>query len=284
MYRGRWVAQTVIHQYLLDNVIWWLIEQFYALCVEIARTVHGRFVCKNPVECVNVVFVWAYGPKQSRSAYLQSKTYVHGINNSVNTGQNQDFVRCMRQTNAKSCCNMYSEIDKRRTQTHKQTRHWLNRSLFFGYEKFRTYVADKDRYWVLKFAFSLWHCVFVPPLMMWFDQNPLRSQRGKRMETKKKGPTNDNLGREPPQKRDEGGDHTRTQPGTSGKPIFPHVLTVLCFRGNLPRGMPTRLQWIFVLNSVLRLNRDSPPWDTGGNVFGLLFSSWKKQKESRTCF
>ena len=163
MYRGRWVAQTVIHQYLLDNVIWWLIEQFYALCVEIARTVHGRFVCKNPVECVNVVFVWAYGPKQSRSAYLQSKTYVHGINNSVNTGQNQDFVRCMRQTNAKSCCNMYSEIDKRRTQTHKQTRHWLNRSHFFGYEKFRTYVADKDRYWVLKFAFSLWHCVFVPP-------------------------------------------------------------------------------------------------------------------------
>ena len=47
--------------------------------------------------------------------------------------------------------------------------------------------------------------------------------------------------------------------GTSGKPIFPHVLTVLCFRGNLPRGMPTRLQWIFVLNSVLRLNRDSLP-------------------------
>ena len=32
------------------------------------------------------------------------------------------------------------------------------------------------------------------------------------METKKKGPTNDNLGREPPQKRDEGVDHTRTQP------------------------------------------------------------------------
>ena len=58
-----------------------------------------RFVCQNPVECVNVVFVWAYEPKQSRSAYLESKTYVHGINGSVDTGQNQAFVRCMGQTN-----------------------------------------------------------------------------------------------------------------------------------------------------------------------------------------
>ena len=105
-----------------------MFEQVYALCVKIAWTVHGRFVCKNPAECVNVVFVWAYEPKQSRSAYLESKTYVHGINDSVNIGQNQDFVRCMRQTNVYICCDMYSEINKRSTQTHKQARHWLRSS------------------------------------------------------------------------------------------------------------------------------------------------------------
>ena len=36
-------------------------------------------------------------------------------------------------------------------------------TLCIGYEKFCAYAADMDRYWVLKFAFSLRHYVFVPP-------------------------------------------------------------------------------------------------------------------------